>query len=469
MKKHILLTIILVSGAATLFAQPGAINSSKQHMPGSCQQVHTAAKTTASIAERPIASVTYMSNGSYFYITDSTTYSFSGTRGNGTIALIMMITGGRVQYNADTILMYNYDTLTSAYSYSSRYIQTFDANNNCTSIINQNWTGSSWSNPNQQDLFTYDGSNNMLTHLNQNWNTGTSSWINNYQESFTYDGMHNMLTNLQQTWNTGTSSWDNSSKQTNTYYALHITGLNQVWNSGTSSWDNYSNDTNTYDAMNNWISESNQSWNTATGSWVNTYNYTNTYDGMNDRTSTVSQNWDTVSGTWVNIGKNLFSSFVAKQPQLQINQRWDKLTSAFVNRYEYHNTYDSYNMLTYEYSQTWDTTSALWHYTTNDYAFRYYYQEYATSIQNISKTGDNSLVVYPNPNNGQFTIEPSVVSGQSSVEVFNVLGEQVYNTPLKQAKEHTIDLRAQPGGVYLYRVISEKGELIEDGKVIIRH
>jgi len=79
-----------------------------------------------------------------------------------------------------------------------------------------------------------------------------------------------------------------------------------------------------------------------------------------------------------------------------------------------------------------------------------------------------NVKVYPNPSNGQFTIQTSITSGQSSIEIYNILGEKVYsqfstfNSPL------SINLSAQPSGVYLYRIVSETGELIGQGKLIIQ-
>jgi len=87
-------------------------------------------------------------------------------------------------------------------------------------------------------------------------------------------------------------------------------------------------------------------------------------------------------------------------------------------------------------------------------------------IQSTS-TNVRRLTIYPNPSSGKFTIQSSVFSGQSTVEIYNVLGEKVYsqfsifNAPL------SIDLRTSPNGIYLYRVINDDGSLAGEGKLII--
>jgi uncharacterized repeat protein (TIGR01451 family) len=101
-----------------------------------------------------------------------------------------------------------------------------------------------------------------------------------------------------------------------------------------------------------------------------------------------------------------------------------------------------------------------------------------TSIYNIKNI--TSCKVFPNPNNGFFTLQLSGVSGhpdsyRESVEIYNVLGEKVYsnyqiiNPDSYQESNYQIDLSSQPGGVYFYRVVKENGGLVGSGKVVIEH
>ncbi|MGP8214070.1 MAG: T9SS type A sorting domain-containing protein [Bacteroidia bacterium] len=87
-------------------------------------------------------------------------------------------------------------------------------------------------------------------------------------------------------------------------------------------------------------------------------------------------------------------------------------------------------------------------------------------------------MVFPNPSKGIFTIQSSVANGQSSVEVYNMLGEKIassnsskggefYSLPLG-GEGWAIDLNNQPNGIYLYRINSEDGNLISSGKLIIQ-
>ena len=100
-----------------------------------------------------------------------------------------------------------------------------------------------------------------------------------------------------------------------------------------------------------------------------------------------------------------------------------------------------------------------------------------TIIASINKltiyTGTVNL--YPNPNNGIFTIALSHAVRQladpasQTITIYNVLGEQVYNATLNQVQgDNNINISNQPNGIYLYRVLEENGNLIGEGKLIIQ-
>jgi len=90
-----------------------------------------------------------------------------------------------------------------------------------------------------------------------------------------------------------------------------------------------------------------------------------------------------------------------------------------------------------------------------------------TGVPKISAISNN-VTVYPNPNSGKFTMQSSVVGGQLSVEIYNILGEAIYsNYQITKISNYQIDLSSQPSGIYLYRVVEENGSLIGEGKIVI--
>jgi uncharacterized repeat protein (TIGR03803 family) len=95
----------------------------------------------------------------------------------------------------------------------------------------------------------------------------------------------------------------------------------------------------------------------------------------------------------------------------------------------------------------------------------------STSTKQLTMDNDQ-LKVYPNPNDGKFTMQLSGVNGhpdsyRESVEIYNVLGE-IVRTQYFVSGILKIDLSSQPAGVYFYRVIAESGKFIGEGKLIIQ-
>jgi uncharacterized repeat protein (TIGR03803 family) len=96
----------------------------------------------------------------------------------------------------------------------------------------------------------------------------------------------------------------------------------------------------------------------------------------------------------------------------------------------------------------------------------------STGINKINR--EVAISLYPNPSTGIFTI--SFAGAQNFVpatmEIYNVLGQKVFvetlNPPAGGQGDNLINLTGEPGGVYLYRIITHDGSLVGEGKVIIQ-
>jgi GH25 family lysozyme M1 (1,4-beta-N-acetylmuramidase) len=90
-----------------------------------------------------------------------------------------------------------------------------------------------------------------------------------------------------------------------------------------------------------------------------------------------------------------------------------------------------------------------------------------TSVQDISAS--NEVKVYPNPNSGSFSISiEGSLNEKAQIEVYNGLGQQIYNAPVKiGVTEVALDTRSS--GMYFYRVMTETGKFVSDGKLMVQH
>ncbi len=101
-----------------------------------------------------------------------------------------------------------------------------------------------------------------------------------------------------------------------------------------------------------------------------------------------------------------------------------------------------------------------------------------TEVDNISAetnklAKDNEQVkIYPNPNDGEFIVTCHSERSEESLpilKIYNALGQKVLIETLHSAQgDNAIDLSSQPNGIYLYRIMDEKGNNISNGKFIIQ-
>jgi uncharacterized repeat protein (TIGR03803 family) len=74
------------------------------------------------------------------------------------------------------------------------------------------------------------------------------------------------------------------------------------------------------------------------------------------------------------------------------------------------------------------------------------------------------LTVYPNPNNGQFTIQLNNNQIGYTLEIYDVMGEKIYQSVLSNS-QNTINLNSQPEGIYF--VYLKSGDGVEVAKVLV--
>jgi hypothetical protein len=78
-----------------------------------------------------------------------------------------------------------------------------------------------------------------------------------------------------------------------------------------------------------------------------------------------------------------------------------------------------------------------------------------TSVGKRSVAGFN---IYPNPNNGRFTLDQKSLSLQNArIEVINAQGKIVMKDNLNQSVNQSVELTSAKKGIYFVRIYSDSG------------
>lgn len=85
-------------------------------------------------------------------------------------------------------------------------------------------------------------------------------------------------------------------------------------------------------------------------------------------------------------------------------------------------------------------------------------------VKNERQIQLDKLSIYPNPNNGVFTVDIRHLSGNENIEVFNVFGQLVYSQKAVNTGT-SIDISNQASGLYFVRITND-GLLIATQKMI---
>ncbi|HTB05867.1 MAG TPA: T9SS type A sorting domain-containing protein [Bacteroidia bacterium] len=94
------------------------------------------------------------------------------------------------------------------------------------------------------------------------------------------------------------------------------------------------------------------------------------------------------------------------------------------------------------------------------------FKDITTGINEFYMTA-RTIDIYPNPNNGKFSINIPNIKNKAMMDIYGTLGEKVYSYSLVPGISQ-INLSSVPVGLYMYRVVTIEGQQISSGKVIIQ-
>ena len=417
------------------------------------------AKRTATTdnASRLVARTVLGFTAGVYGTTDTSLYTYTGQRGG-------YFDGKQWVWQYDNIVDNMYDTATGTYKPSFRTWQTFDANNNITSVRLEwrDMTTGLWTNWHQR-VYTFDGANDLTEYYEQTWNTTSGTWVNDQKTSYTYTPAHKVATATQKLWQTATSSYENDRRAIYTYNGANdaVGELDEVfWLSG-GVWDTSQNIISTYDGAHNLLTQLFQWWNISTHTFMDHYREIYNYDGSGNVITWLREYW---SGTaWSNGYKYTYTGFAGHQPLEEIDQAWNISRSAFVNFYRVTTAYNSYNQPTFVYHEEWDTAAGTWgnnSVSMND--SRYYYETYVAAVKEISNQNSNYLTIFPLPAKNEMTIALSWDEAQAfKIVITDMQGRANTSWNVAPCRTHTekIPVDHLPPGNYTITATGAKGKM----------
>lgn len=300
------------------------------------------------------------------------------------------------------------------------------------------------------------------------WNDD-NQWELEMKDVMTYDANNDMVLYVVSTWNDG--DYVNSFKAEISYYDNHYLKeeMNYVWVISTEEWMLTSKEVYTYDANWNVILEMQSTW--VGDEWKDVNKTEMTYEGDQLVLSVQSSNYSYTD--WTFDYKDEYN-YIGNDGLLNIIEyKWEYESWQFFYKHEYSYTdahmFDE-SLLPFDWIYGHDFTYQLtkvsessWFsegWTDNFQFLMYYSDKEVNAIHEMSLGG---ISVYPNPNNGVFTLKIDNEYKNTDVAVIDIFGrllstETISNTQTASI-EKTFDLSAYGTGIYFLRITQADHEV----------
>ena len=355
--------------------------------------------------------------------------------------------------------------------YTNRITYQYDAKNNCSSVLTQNWKNNDWENT-SKSMYQYDAKNNCSSVLTQSWKN--NDWENTSLGEYEYDGNNNQTKSVASRWTSG--SWNPSNRILLIYNANDklIETTTQLWNN---EWKNISNFTRIYDKNGNKLEETNYTWKDTNWEAINIYTYT--YDSNNNILTEILEKYNTYDGMWYKNYRHIYTYDEYNNELTYISQGWyGEWRDDILYTWEY----DEHSNAASGFVQQWKYNVGWTNYYTNSFTVLYNNMQsnvsaggmqahkFEASYKKIEKVGiasavlNNQLRVYPNPTRGQLTIENlDMRYPTSDIRLFDIVGKEIFVGQSDIGNRTTLlDISHLSSGLYFLKIDNKTVKLIKN-------
>lgn len=382
----------------------------------------------------------------------------------------------------DSIIRYNFNEATN--SWDKKYLKdsyTYDDN-----FKETDWVYSSWSESDNswkgllKARFGYDEEGNNTDYLEYTWGVN-EQWNPTYKEHYTYNSNNELTETLKYTWKYSLGDWLLFEKKQYSYGAdgailkdstYQLGGTSENWELKSKTEYTYIHGGLPYHII-KYIYES------STQQWIYNEDLLYLYDNIDwllrsitlfkwnetdadwQRSEVTGFGYDENRGikesnkvTW-NANKQ-FTSMKKEYCSFDYNLSTDNLLLPYLNTYEqmyYHHQVTNKSLISLnEETELFEKYREL----------RYFYSS-AENTTGINVIKQETANIYPNPAQGNITINYSSNTQWAGFELFDNQGRKILTT--KVSNGENIDVSTIIAGVYFYRIIY--GEKIQTGKLLI--
>jgi len=414
-------------------------------------QVLVTGTTPANV--RIVGETYFTFNGAAFEAVDSTTFSYSNGRGG----LLTADEFDDKYVNFDESYTYVYTAGT--YHNSQKRFQSYDVNNNSQMYSYQKWKEIGVATPYWKDFgryeYTYNPAKLVTSAVFELWHDG-GIW----EDHAVYDNVYDLDNNVIEMNSTDRNilfsyDADNRMIQRTDIVAYGLTGF----------WENDQKVDFTYGADGKLAYYIISKWHNNT--WNDSAKLAYNYNGQ-DILETVESVWN--GSSWANSGVNEFAYDGAHNKLSDVRMNWDDASNAYINAYRTDWTYNSFDQPTTVSTNTWNTGSASWQYSTDDYQLHLYYETYSpTGIHQLPQAGV-AMRLYPIPAQDVLNIDMTWEKAQPySLSVFDMQGRQLksFSEPAATNVQKSIPVNDLPAGNYFIKISGTIGQHIE--KFTVNH
>ncbi|MCX6197971.1 MAG: T9SS type A sorting domain-containing protein [Bacteroidetes bacterium] len=272
-------------------------------------------------------------------------------------------------------------------------------------------------------LYFYNGTN-LTEYITQQWKTHLSAFRNTSRNVYNYNTINKTDTFFAQTWDTVSTIWrpsnftkyfyniDSTTSNATTYkYFTHLGGYRVYSKSDYAYSGGLLNLTMSYN------------WDTLTTTWIKTSRKTYTYNGLSQKTADLSEAWDNINSTWKN---------------------------SYKDEYTYNGSSNEWASYVLMYWQSGDWSVGF----KSDY---FYGCATPSTVDEISEA-EKYVNVYPNPAQGNFTIEISSAA-LNRYNMIDLAGRKLQSGNI-EIGNNQVSVNELPKGIYLIQLQGSQGVVV---------